>query len=1699
MKPSIHALYILALAATHSFSAPPKTEEKFDPNAPVSFYKQIRPIFQGQCHGCHQPAKAKGDYIMTDFASLLKGGEEGVAVVPGDPAKSSLVSLITPHDGKAEMPQKADPLDEAQVALVARWIREGAKDDTPVSARAHFDMEHPPVYVTPPTIVSMDISADGSLLAVSGYHEVLLHKADGSGIVARLVGLAERVNKVAFSPDGKKLAVAAGSPARMGELQIWDVAKRKLDISIPITFDTLYGASWSPDGKNVAVGCADNTVRAFDAVTGKQVLFMGSHSDWVLDTVWGAEGKHLVSVGRDMAVKLTEVATQRFVDNITSITPGALKGGVHAVVRHPLRNEVLVGGTDGIPQIYRMERITKRVIGDNANLIRKFPPMKGRIFGVAFSPDGKRIAAGSSHEFVGAINIYGAEYESTMPPEVKKIVETVNGKGKELDDWVTKDVKLIATASVSAGVYSVKFSPDGKVLVAGGADGKIRLFDASSGKLSKEFDSVPLAKGTTIAASDVIADDTVRTDARKDEFIEELHKGAVVASLEVNPSSIKIGRATEYSQLLITARMQDGSSADVTRMAKIKVDGAAAVVDPRGTVRPEQDGKATVQVALNGKIASVPVEVTGMNVAFKPDYVRDIMPITSKLGCNQGTCHGAKEGKNGFKLSLRGYDPLFDVLAWTDELSSRRANAASPEHSLMLLKASGSVPHEGGQLTVPGELYYESIKAWIRNGAKVDFKTPRVTRIEVMPKNPVIERVGARQQMRIIATYADGYSRDVTNEAFIESGNTEVVEADKKGLCTTLRRGEAPVLARFEGAYAATTITVMGDRSGFVWAEPEKWNRIDDLVAAKWKRMKIAPSELCSDAEFVRRVHLDLTGLPPKPEEVRAFLADSRDVRVKRNELIDKLIGNDAFVDHWTNKWADMLQVNSKFLGGEGATALRNWIREQVASNTPYDRFAYRIMTAAGSNKDNPAASYFKVLRNAEETMENSTHLWLAVRFNCNKCHDHPFERWTQDQYYQTAAFFSNINLKPDPKAAGQTIGGTAVEGAKPLYEIVDDSAQTELVHLRTNAVTPPKFPYDDAIGGVMAKTRREKFASWLTSSDNDFFASSYANRIWGYLTGTGVIEPLDDIRAGNPPSNPELLQYLTNEFIQSGFNVRHLMRLIVQSRTYQLGLTTNKWNEDDKVNYSHAKARRLSAEVLYDAVHAVTGSTPIIPGVPAGTRASQLADAQVKLPDGFLGNFGRPARESVCECERSNDVNLGPVMALMSGPTVGDAISDQKNAIAKLANEISDDRKLVDEIFVRILNRPATLKEVDAALQSMTGMDAENKMLTAEWQAREAEQKPVMVKQEADRAANIAAKKTELDTYIKQQAPSVAKASAAREAAIKKAKETVTNVINASAPAQKIWEDSVDLSTEWIPLDLTVGRFNGVEKLEKQADGSVFATAYSDGRATPGNYSVSAKLPVGGVTAFKLEMLTDERLPNNGPGIAPDGNFVLSEFKVQATEPGKKRPGRRDAGVQLVNPVADFEQTNFAIGEALKGGNRDRGWAVSPDTGHRHQAIFPLKEALSEAGTTVTFNLLQQFQNGKYNIGKFRLWITTSAVHRFGTSTRVAAALRTPAAKRDKDQQLAVREAFLDQYRDLNSQKRELAASSKPLPVDPILVQKQQALAVAEKPIQLDPKLVQLRRDVELSKAQLANKRLTAAQDLAWALINSPAFLFNH
>ena len=611
-----------------------------------------------------------------------------------------------------------------------------------------------------------------------------------------------------------------------------------------------------------------------------------------------------------------------------------------------------------------------------------------------------------------------------------------------------------------------------------------------------------------------------------------------IISLEVQPAKIVLAGKFEAAQVLVIAKLQSGEVTDVTRLATLRVGGDCAEISKSGHIEARKNGTATLTAELSGQKVSAPVEVSAVVEKSTVDFIRDVNPVMTKLGCNAGTCHGAKDGKYGFKLSLRGYDPIYDVRSLKDDLAGRRLNVASPDDSLMLLKSTAGVPHEGGQRTKLGEKYYEIMRAWIADGARLELGATRVKGIEVFPRNPVVPEPGTRQQFRVVATFSDGKTRDVTAEAFVESGNSDVAAAlaEGNGLLNTLRRGEAPVLARYEGNYAATTLTVMGDRSGFTWKQPETWGRIDELVASKWQRMKIEPSGVCDDADFLRRVYLDLAGTPPSAEEVRAFLADTTPMRQKRDAVIDKLIGSPEFIEHATNKWCDLLQVNSKFLGAQGVQLFRDWIRKEIADNTPYDQFVRKIVTASGSNKENPAASYWKILRDPAETMENTTHLFLATRFNCNKCHDHPFERWTQDQYYHLSAFFTQVSFTDDPAAGGAKLVGTAVEKARALFEIVKDAPTGEMTHLRTGKVAEPQFPFPAKAESTGA--RREQLAAWITSADNRYFASSYVNRQWGYLLGAGIIEPLDDIRAGNPATNPELLDYLAKEFISHGFDV---------------------------------------------------------------------------------------------------------------------------------------------------------------------------------------------------------------------------------------------------------------------------------------------------------------------------------------------------------------------------------------------------------------------------------------------------------------------------------------------------------------------------------------------------------------------------------
>ncbi len=1069
--------------------------------------------------------------------------------------------------------------------------------------------------------------------------------------------------------------------------------------------------------------------------------------------------------------------------------------------------------------------------------------------------------------------------------------------------------------------------------------------------------------------------------AGEDTARETLPAGIQIAALEVHPPRIELRGRIDYSQILLSGRTEAGEQVDLTRLAEVRPAAGLVEVSPRGIVRPLKDGSGEIRLEFLGRSVSIPVAVAGYEAPFHPSFIRDVEPVISRVGCNAGTCHGSAQGKNGFKLSLRGNDPVLDHIALTDDLAGRRFNRAAPDQSLFLMKISGTVPHEGGVVARTGEPYYEILRTWVAQGVKLDGDVTRAAKIEVLPRNFVIPLPGMKQQMAVLATYADGTVRDVTQEAFIETSSSEITGVERGGVVTALRRGEAAILARYEGNYAATQLFVMGDRAGFAWTDAPVYNHVDALVYKKLKTLKTLPSDVATDAEFLRRASLDLAGLQPSPKQVRAFLLDGRDSRKKREEMVDRLIGSTEFIEHWTNKWADLLQVNPKFLGEPGTEATTRWIRQAVASNMPYDKFVQSVLNSSGSTLQNPAAAYFKVLRQPDLVMENTTQLFLGVRFNCNKCHDHPFERWTQHNHWEMAAYFAQVGRTNAPNSPIMPVNAeNQLDGQPPAFdEIISDLDKGEVTAPYSGKTVAPAFPFRLVTGSPPKGSRREALTAWITSRDNPYFARSYVNRIWSYFLGIGLIDPVDDIRAGNPPSNPELLDRLTHDFIESGFDVRKLMRTIVTSRVYQHSYVANRWNEDDTSNFSRALARRLPAETLFDVIHQTTGSVPRLPGKRFGTRAAELHRPAMDVGDGFLALFGRPPRESACECERASGMSLGHALNLVNGPTVAGAIRDPQNAIADLVSVEHDPGRIVEELFVSILCRMPT--------------DEERKKF----------ERTVQVSDPAN-----------ADSLNQEEAKLLADRFAS-------------------------WEKSQNI-VEWKPLDFEIRRSAGGATLSALGDGSILASGVSPDKDS---YTLAAYTDLKGITGFRVEALADNSLPKKGPGRSGSGNFVLSELSV-AQAPVKEPAATKPLALQ--NASATFAQDGYPAGNAIDG-KPDTGWAIAPAMGKNHKAYFESKEdGGPDGGTILTFTLDQNL-GGQHTFGRLRIMATTSKRPVRGSELPqpIIDVLLTEAAKRTPQQKA-------DLYRHFIAQ-------------DPEIAQK---------------------------------LRLSTAQDLAWALINSPAFLFN-
>lgn len=665
------------------------------------------------------------------------------------------------------------------------------------------------------------------------------------------------------------------------------------------------------------------------------------------------------------------------------------------------------------------------------------------------------------------------------------------------------------------------------------------------------------------------------------------------------------------------------------------------------------------------------------------NFENDIVPILSKFGCNASGCHGKAEGQNGFKLSVFGFDPPADYRAITMEGRGRRVFPSAAEKSLLLLKASGGQPHGGGVRILPDRPEYETLRRWIADGLPVGSESdPKTVKIELAPHEETLA-MGQTRQLVVTATLSDGKKLDVTRLAKFQSNNDGLASVGEEGLVTA---GQSPGVVAVMASYAneVDVFHVLIPRAEKIEPYPDVAgkNFIDQHVYRRLKQLNIVPADVCSDAEFLRRVYLDLIGTLPTADEARRFLADVKSD--KRRLLVDELLVRPEFADYWALKWADLLRVDRQVLGHKAAYEEYHWIRESLAKNKPLDQFAREVITASGPLSESPQGYLFKSAPQPGQAASTISQVFLGVRIECATCHHHPYDRWSQTDYYGMTAYFSQLQQR-----------------ATPLGEVLLAVGDPATAHPRTGqpiTAHPLGRPMPEK---NVAGDRRLELAAWLTAADNPWFARNLSNRVWAHMLGRGIVEPVDDFRATNPPSNPELLDALAAHLATSKFDLRELVRAITASRTYQHSTKPNATNSRDEQNYSRTLLKRMDAEVLLDAVCQATGVPEKFEGVPAGSRAIQLWDSQVDHY--FLRLFGRPTRQTACECERVTEPSVAQVLHLLNSERVQDKLAHENGFVAKLARRESENSRAVDDLYLGLFSRLPTDPERQVAVEYLS------------------------------------------------------------------------------------------------------------------------------------------------------------------------------------------------------------------------------------------------------------------------------------------------------------------------------------------------------------------------------------------------------------
>ncbi len=1255
-------------------------------------------VLKAECFTCHGEEKKKGGLVLTSRESLLKGGEEGPVVRPGRPDASKLVTSLA-AGVETHMPPKKQ-LAPAQVRAIRDWVKSGlawdaaALDDDP-SRLAPVALAPLPDSYRP--VMALALSPDGKRLAVGRAGSLLVHdlsrtnfpaiarieahidavqslawSADGarvaSGGFRRIVlwdgvaatpervvthGLSGRVAAIAFAPDGQTLAIADGESGRTGMVRFVDVATGKVTVSWPAHSDDLLGIEFSRDGKRLLTAGGDRLVKVWDVATRQPVAVLEGHTAQVMSAAFNPDATRVVSGGADKQLKVWDIATKEKIialgSPVASITAVAWPGDGASIFA--------VTDAGGVFRYTNLKTHTgeqSSASGDE----RRLGDLADAAMCVAVSADAKRICAGG-HD--GSVQIWDDD---------GKLLGTLS------------PAMAIASDGTAAQRPEASKAPGPAV-----APGSVRL---GAGRKPAESGRLEAPPSRPVAA---------RRPARA------ALRPSDAVSIAVEPSGLHLSADSPRHGILVTARTADGFEVDVTDAVRFSAGRKAPFrLGDAGEMFATHPGAGTLSVRFGRHEAVVPVTVDGdpdapgamsAAAARPPSFLRDVLPALNQAGCSAGSCHAKPDGQNGFKLSVFSYDPKADLAEIVKDVRGRRVFPAAPDESLLLLKPLGVVPHEGGQRFARGSETHRLIARWIREGMiYAATHEPVLRSVTAFPKERRY-RKGATQRLLVTAHYSDGSERDVTRLASFDSNDKEIAKVDEHGrIAIGTLTGQGVVVARYMGFVGDSQVLVPAEHllPAERYAGSPRENFIDELAYARFQRLGLFPSDLCTDAEFLRRAKLDAIGLLPTPAEVRAFLADpSPD---KRKKFIAQVLDDPAYADFWANKWADLLRPNPDRVGVKSVFTLDRWLRVRFQENQPYDQFVREILLAEGSNhRDGPAVIY-RDRREPPELTTMFSQLFLGTRLECAKCHHHPNEKWSQDDFYQLAAYFGPLKQK------GAGLSPPISAGTETFFFAPGGSVK----HPVTGEVMSPRPPDGPATAAGTGDPRRA-LADWLTAPGNPFFARAAVNRVWANFFGRGLVHPVDDFRVSNPCVDPALLDALAADFVAHGHDLKHLIRTILASHLYQLSSTPNETNLADTRNFSRAYRRRLPAEVLHDAVDDATGVPDTFAALPAGGRATQVWS--YKIESRFMDAFGRPNSSSDCPCERDMQLSVVQSLHLMNSKNLQSKLSDPAGRIHRLAAGDRPPAGVAEELYLLTLGRPPTAPELERSTAAFSAEGA--------------------------------------------------------------------------------------------------------------------------------------------------------------------------------------------------------------------------------------------------------------------------------------------------------------------------------------------------------------------------------------------------------